>query len=51
MQRHRRLGQEFQTPAERVFRAPHALTDRVDLSGTAREEREDLIRLAEIARA
>ena len=51
MQRHRRLGQQLEASAERALRAPHALADRVDLARAAREEREDLVRFAEIAGA
>ena len=47
----RRLGQQLQRPPSELFVRRDALADRVDLAVRAREEREDLVGLAQIARA
>jgi len=51
VKRERRLGEKLESPADVTLRASNPFADRIDLSAQAREEREDLVRLAEIARA
>jgi len=51
VQRHRRLGQQLQAPAERALGPPHALADRVDLPELRVKSVKILSRFAEVARA